>query len=91
MDTKAGGKADHSSQIISFMKQVSLEEIIFFLSLVFRLFREAAAAYGSSQARGPTGAPAAGLRHSSRQRRTLNPLSKARDQTHVLMDTSRVC
>ena len=30
------------------------------------------------------------LHHSSQQRRVLNPLSEARDQTHVLMDTSRV-
>ena len=28
--------------------------------------------------------------HSSRQRWTLNPLSEARDQTHILMDSSRV-
>ena len=31
------------------------------------------------------------LYHSSRQRWMLNPLSKARDRTRVLMDTSRVC
>ena len=30
------------------------------------------------------------LHHSSRQRQILNPLSKARDQTRVLMDTSRI-
>ena len=30
------------------------------------------------------------LPHSSQQRQILNPLSKARDQTHVLMDASRV-
>ena len=28
--------------------------------------------------------------HSSQQRQILNPLSKVRDQTHILMDTSRV-
>ena len=30
------------------------------------------------------------LHHSSQQRRILNPLSETRDQTHILMDTSRV-
>ena len=61
-------------------------------------------AYGSYQAKGQIGAAAADLRHShsnardpshvcdlyhnSRQRRILNPLSEARDQTYILMDTS---
>ena len=31
------------------------------------------------------------LHHSSQQQQILNPLSKATDGTHVLMDTSRVC
>ena len=31
------------------------------------------------------------LHHSSRQRRIPDPLSKARDQTCVLMETSRIC
>ena len=31
------------------------------------------------------------LCYSSRQRWILNPLIEARDQTHVLMDTSQVC
>ena len=31
------------------------------------------------------------LHHSSWQGRILNPLSEARDQTCVLMDTSQVC
>ena len=59
------------------------------------LFRAVPAAYGSSQARGPTGAAAAifdtatakqdlshvcNLHHSSWQCQILNPLSKARDQ-----------
>ena len=30
------------------------------------------------------------LQHSSWQRQILNPLSKARDQTHIVMDPSRV-
>jgi len=30
------------------------------------------------------------LHHSSWQHRILNPLSKARDQTHILMDSSQV-
>ena len=31
------------------------------------------------------------LHHSSWQRRTLNPLSKARDRTRILMDASQIC
>ena len=30
------------------------------------------------------------LYHSSQQRRVLNPLSKARDRTQILMDTSEI-
>ena len=68
------------------------------------LFRAAPAAYGGSQARGrselqlwayttATRDPSRvhDLRHSSQQCWTLNPLSGARDHTHILMDTSRVC
>jgi len=58
-------------------------------------------AFGNSQARGQIRAyPTAtairdlsrvfNLHYSSWQRRILNPLSKARDRTHVLMDTSQV-
>ena len=62
-------------------------------------------AYRSSQARGWIGAAAAGLcpatvmwdpshiwdlHHSLRQCRILNPLSKARDWTRILIDTSRI-
>ena len=54
------------------------------------LFRGAPMAYGGYQARGRIRATAAGLHHSSGQRRILNPLSKAKDWTWVLMDTSRV-
>ena len=71
----------------------------------FCLFRAAPAAYRSSQARGRIRATAAGLHHStatrdlsciwdlhhsSEHRRILNPWSKAREQTCVLMDTSWV-
>ena len=31
------------------------------------------------------------LHHSLRQRRILNPLSEARDQTHILMVPSQIC
>ena len=60
-------------------------------------FRATPAAYGSSQARGQIGAIAMlDLSHvydlplSSQQYQILNPLSQARDQTRVLMDTSQV-
>ena len=62
----------------------------FSLSFFFFLFRAASAAYGSSQASGQIRAVATGLHHSLRQCLILNPLSKARDRTHILMDTSRV-
>ena len=62
-------------------------------------------AYGGPQARGPIGAVATGLRQShskvgsepclqptpqTRQRRILNPLSKARDGTRNLMVPSQI-
>ena len=49
-------------------------------------------AYGQrpSQARGGIGAVAADLHHNSWQHWILNPLGEARDQTRILMDTSRV-
>ena len=52
----------------------------------FCLFRTTPTAYGSSQARDRIGAVAAGLHHSSRQCRILDPLCEARDQTCILMD-----
>ena len=55
-----------------------------YLSFFFFLFKPAPAAYGSSQARGQTGAAATGLHHSSRQCRILNPLIEARGRTHNL-------
>ena len=36
------------------------------------------------------GATATGLYHSSQQRQSLNPLSEARDESHILMDTSQI-
>ena len=72
----------------------------FLLLLFFCLFRAALMAYGSSQARGQIIAVVAGLHHShsttldlyhsSWQCQILNPLSKAKDQTCIFMDTSRV-
>ena len=65
----------------------------------FCLFRAEPTAYGSSQAKGEIGAPAAtatatqdlsrtyDLHHSSWQHWILNPPSGARDRTCVLMDT----
>ena len=43
-------------------------------------------AYEATAAQDPSSI--CGLHYSSRQRRILNPLSKARDQTCILMDTS---
>ena len=58
--------------------------ILLFCLLV--LFRAVLVEYGSSQARDWIGARAASLHHSSQQCRILTPLSKARDQTCLLMD-----
>ena len=75
------------------------------LFLFLFLFRAIPEACGGSQARGRIGAAAArhnqshdnvgpkhvcNLYHSSWQHWILNPLSKARNQTHILIDTSRV-
>ena len=46
-------------------------------------------AYGCSQARGLIGAIAAGLHYSSWQCQILDPLSEARDWTHIFLDTSQ--
>ena len=53
----------------------------FLFLLSFCLSRAAPVAYGDSEARGPIGAVAAGLRQSH---------SKARDRTHNLMVPSRI-
>ena len=77
-----------------------------YLFIIFYFFRAAGVAYGSSQARGRLGATAASLchshsnvrysricdlRHNSWQHWILNPLSEARDQPSILMDTGQVC
>ena len=65
--------------------------VVCFLFWSFCHFRAAApAAYGGSQARNPIGAVVASLYHNSQQRWILNPVSKARDRTCILMDASRV-
>ena len=71
-------------------------QVFFLFFFFFCLFRAIPTAYADSQARGPIGAlptglhhshshgrsePVCNLHHSSRQRRILDPLSKARDQT----------
>ena len=55
------------------------------------LLRAMPEAHGSSQARGQIRATAAGLRHSHSKRRFPDPLSKARDGTRILKDTSWIC
>jgi len=75
---------------------------LFFFFFLFCLFRALPEAYENSQAKSGIGASAAGLRHShsnvgsklpfhtSWQCWILNPLSEAREQTHILMDISQV-
>ena len=75
---------------------------VVFYFILFFLFMAAPEAYGSSQTRGWIGAAVAGcttatatldpscicnLYRSLWQLQILNPLSKARGQTHILMDT----
>ena len=92
----------HYSAVASFPWQ-SNKSSLFLLHLFF-FFTAALTAYGCSQARGRIGALACttdtampdpnlicDLHHSSWQCWILNPLSKARDQTFVLKDTSHIC
>ena len=80
--------------------EASHREVPFFS---FGLFRATSPTYGGSHARGRTETAAytaatatwdpsciCDLHCSSGQRRILNPLSEARDRTHVLMDTSQI-
>ena len=60
------------------------------LFVCFCFFRATPAAYGGSQPRGQVRTVATGLCHRSRHCQILNPLSEARDQTYILMDTSRI-
>ena len=78
--------------------------LLFTLFIYFCLFKATPAAYGSSWARHQIGAAAADLCHnhsntqilaksahdSSWQSMILNPMSKAKDQTRILMDNNRV-
>ena len=78
----------------------------FFFFFFFWLFRAVPKAYGSSQLgvkselqlpayttgmATPDPSRVCDLHHSSRQCRLINPLSEARDRTHILMDTRQVC
>ena len=63
----------------------------FIIIIIILLFRTAPRACGVSQASGIIGATAANLHHSSWQRQILNPLSKARDQTHNLVVPRWIC
>ena len=85
---------------------ISLDTHLMLFFFFFSLFRAAPMAFGSFQARGRIRTAAASLyhkatatrdpslvcnlHHSLRQRWVLNPLSKARDQTCIFVDTSWV-
>ena len=60
----------------------------FFFFLLLLFVRTIPAGYGSSQARVQLRSAAAVVCHSPSQ--ILNPLSEARDQTHMLMDPRQV-
>ena len=67
---------------------MSPEKDVFILFVCFLLFRAIPKIYGSSQSRGQIVATAHSLQHSSQQHQILNPLGEARDQTHVLINTT---
>ena len=60
------------------------------MSFFFVIFRATPIAHGGLQARARIRAAAANLHHNSRQHWILNVLSKARDQTRILMDGSQI-
>ena len=62
----------------------------FFLILLFRAALVASLYHSHSSVGRSSSWCVIELHHSSRQRRILNPLSKARDQTRILMDTCQV-
>ena len=87
-----------SSQKMAEKTMVNQPFLLFFF--LFGLFRATPMACRSSQARGRIRAVAASLHHSHSNAgwptpqlmamRIFNPLGKARDQTHIFMDTSWV-
>ena len=62
----------------------------FFFFFFFLLFRALPVAYGGSQARGSNRSYSCRPTPQPQQCRILNPLSKPRDQTHILLDTNLV-
>ena len=77
--------------------------VVVFFFFFFLLFKVTPTAHGSSQARGQIRATAAGHSHSNTGSEPClqpitqfmatpdpQPLSETRDQTHILMDTSRI-
>ena len=79
-------------------------QLLRYIYISFFFLRATPVAYGGFQARDPLGAVAANakatamqgpscvcnLHHSSQQYQILNPLSKARDQTCILMGASQI-
>ena len=94
-----------TSDFVKFPVLYSRTSLLIHSVSFFFLFRTEPVARGSSQARGHLRAAASGLHHSHSnsgpepplrpayslwQHWILNPLSKARDWTHILTDTSQV-
>ena len=93
----------HRLLLMLLKNQLRALKRIFFFCLLSFFFRAAPMACGSSQSRGRTGAAAAGLcqshrnsshvcnlHHSSQQCWIPNPLSRARNRTCILLDTTWV-